>query len=114
MAVDIQINGTSLVPQPKEVRWEPVSVGGKLDGSEALGAYRLLVLEAPDDRADNFNWDTFENQVLTSVQVFPPGETTDTGSATVYNSGAVSKSLKYATGPDYLLRGVALRILVVA
>lgn len=96
MAVEIQINGTALNPQPRTGDWRPFIQGGKLDGTDGTGAYRTLVLRSPNSRGGtaNFNWEDFENSVLTSIQAFPPGETMKNGSATTYNSGVVSKPIK--------------------
>lgn len=101
MAVTVAINGTTLNPQPRDVTWEPVSSGGKLDGTDSLGAYDTLVLTTPPARGGtaNFNWDSFENSVLTSIVAPAKGETMSSGSGTTYNSGVVSGPIKVSSKP---------------
>ena len=115
MAVSIQMNGTALVPQPQETTWEPFTAGEALDGTEARGSYYTHVLRAPVSRggAANFNWASFENVVLTSITTHPPGQTMKNGTETLYNSGAVTKTLSYETPPGDILRNVEFRVLVV-
>lgn len=92
MTVTVSINGTALNPQPRNVIWKPATVGGKLDGTMGLGAYDELTLTAPPARGGTaaFNWDDFENTVLTSIVAPAKGETMQSGSGTTYNSGVVS------------------------
>jgi hypothetical protein len=116
MAVEIQINGTALNPQPRTATWELQSFGGKLDGTDSLGAYDILVLRSPPARGGtaNWNWNTFENQTLSSVQAMPRGQTMKNGSATTYNSGVVSKPIMVIPAPpgDYI-DSVELRVAVI-
>lgn len=115
MAVTIQINGTTLNPQPKDTSWESEIVGGKLDGTNAKGAYLIHTLKAPPFRGGtaNFNWDSFDDTVLTSIQTHPPGQTMKTGTATTYNSGVVARSLKFRAEPGDIISGVELEIAIV-
>ena len=101
MTVTVSINGTTLVPQPRDVKWEPKAIGGKLDGTDALGSYDMLTLEAPPARGGTatFNWDDFENTVLTSIVAPAKGETMTSGSGTTYNSGVVSKPITVTSKP---------------
>jgi hypothetical protein len=101
MTVTVAINGTTLVPQPRDVKWEPSPVGTKLDGTNALGAYDVLTMTAPPARGGtaNFNWDSFENSVLTSIVAPARGETMSSGSGTTYNSGVVSGPITVASKP---------------
>jgi hypothetical protein len=116
VTVEVQINGTALNPQPRTATWELNPVGGKLDGTEHLGAYDTLILLSPPARGGtaNWNWTDFENQVLTSVQVMPRGQTLKNGSATTYNSGVVAKSIvTVASPPGDIVESVEFRVMVV-
>lgn len=106
MTVEIQINGTALVPQPRDANWRPTPNGPKLDGTEDVSSYDTLVLRAPPARGGtaNFNWGDFENQVLTSIQAFPKGQTMKTGTATTYNSGVVSAPITVSAQPGDILQ----------
>jgi hypothetical protein len=115
MTVTVQINGTTLNPQPSETAWEESVTGGKLDGTDALGAYSVLTLRAPVESGGtaNWNWSDFENQVLTSITV-PDRLETMRGTGTTYSSGVVSKKItKTNAPPGGLVRGVEMRVLVV-
>jgi hypothetical protein len=116
MAVTVQINGTTLNPQPASVDWESNIIGGKLDGSEAIGAYEAVTLRAPVDNGGtvNWNWSTYENQTLTSIVLPARFETMKEASGTTYNSGVVSKRIRAIDAPPGgLVRGVEMRVLVV-
>ena len=116
MTVSIQMNGTALNPQPRTANWELPGEGGKLDGTDHLGAYDILVLRSPPARGGtaNWNWSTFENQVLTSVVAMPRGQTMKTGTETTYNSGVVSKPITpVGSEPADIVPGVEFRVLVV-
>ena len=116
MTVSIQIDGTALNPQPRTATWDLNSGGGKLDGTDHLGAYDTLVLRSPPARGGtaNWNWKDFENQVLTSIQAMPRGQTMKTGSATTYNSGVVAKPIStVVASPGDIVESVELRVLVV-
>jgi hypothetical protein len=109
----IEINGTELSPQPAAARWEETISGGKLDGTDALGAYKLFRISAPILVGQTFNWQTYENQVLTSLQAFAPGAR-PTAADVVYSSGVVSRKIKSFDMPgDLTITGVELEILVV-
>lgn len=113
MTVTIAINGTTLVPQPQTTRWEPVEVGGKLDGTQATGAYYRHILTSPPFAGTaNFNWDTFDNTTLTSITTHAPGDTM-TGGTVTYSAGVVSKTLKFTSPPGGIVQSVDLEILVV-
>lgn len=115
MTVEIQCNGTALFPQPRDVNWESVQVSGKLDGTDAIGAYEILVLKAPPEAGGtaNWNWSNFENSVLTSVQA--PARFDNTfGTAVTYNSGVVSERIKRIDSTvGNVINGVEMRIKVV-
>lgn len=113
---EVQINGTALNPQPRDASWELSTIGPKLDGTDALGAYDVLVLRSPPSRGGtaNWNWSTFENQVLTSVQTIPRGQTLKSGTNTVYSSGVVAKAITpITTTPGDIVEAVELRLQVV-
>ncbi len=116
MTVEIQINSTALIPQPRTATWELSGEGGKLDGTDHLGGYDTLVLRSPPSRGGtaNWNWADYENQALTSVQAMPRGQTMRNGTETTYNSGVVSKPIPTAgSEPGDIVPSVELRILVV-
>ena len=115
MTVTVQINGTTLNPQPADTRWDTMTVGGKLDGTDTTGAYLVHILSAPVDNGGtaNWNWTDYDNTVLTSIATHAPFDTMrDT--ATTYNSGVVSKPIKtIRTEPGGIVTGVEMRVLVV-
>lgn len=116
MAVTIQINGTTLDPQPQMTSWSPMTVATKLNGTESLGGYKLHTLTAPPDYGGTayWNWSSFENAVLTSIQTHSPLTDMVNGSATTYNSGVVSKPIRQIeTTPGGIVRSVILEILVI-
>lgn len=109
----IAINGTDLLPQPAQARWEDTIIDGKLAGTEALGAYKTFRIQAPILAGQTFNWDTFENQVLTSLQAFAPADR-PSGSNVIYNSGVVSRKIKtYQSPEDRTVTGIELEISVI-
>jgi len=109
----IAINGTILQPQPANDAWEDAVVDTVLDGTEAIGAYKIFRMQAPNLAGQAFNWDTFENQVLTSLQTYAPGDL-PTGTDVVYNSGVVAKKIsRYQSPLDRSVTGVELVLLVV-
>lgn len=115
MSVTIQINSTTLIPQPGETSWEQVAMGEKLDGTNGLGAYWVHTLKAPvfSGGTASFNWDSFDNSVLTSIRTHAPGDTMR-GTAVTYSSGVVSKPIMTLTAPPGgLVREVELRISVI-
>ena len=89
--VTIKINGTSLVPQPMEANWISEIVDQKLNGTDAIGSYQIFKMAAPRNR--NSNWDDYENQVLTSLQAFAPGDTPN-GASVLYSAGVVSRKIR--------------------
>jgi len=115
MTVEIQLDGTALTPQPRETTWQTPIVGGKMDGTEALGSYYTLTLRAPvgSGGTANWNWGNFANSVLTSIQAHAPYDTMK-GSAVTYNSGVVARAVRtISTPPGGLVRGVEMDILII-
>lgn len=115
MAVTVAINGTTLNPQPAEVNWSTDVIDGKLDGTEAVGAYMVATLKAPVDSGGtvNWNWGTYDNLVLSSI-VLPPPYSTQRDTGTTYSSGVVSKAIRKIEAPlGGLVRGVEMQVLVI-
>jgi hypothetical protein len=109
----IKINGTALSPQPAGEVWEENIAGGKLNGTEESGAYKIFRLQAPVLAGQVFNWQQFENQVLTSLQAYAPGDLS-TGADVVYSSGVVSRKIKRFESPlDRTVTGVELEIAII-
>lgn len=109
----IKINGVELQPQPARDTWEAPAVGQKLNGTEEIGAYMVYRMFAPPLAGQTFNWRQFENQVLTSLQTYAPGELT-TSADVIYSSGVVSQKIKtYEMPEDQSIVGIELDILVV-
>lgn len=109
----IKINGTALQPQPAHDVWEENVPGGKLNGTDELGAYKIFRMTAPTLAGQVFNWQTFENQVLASLQTYAPGDL-PTGADVVYSSGVVSRKIKTLESPlDRTVTGVELEIAVI-
>jgi len=92
MPVTIKLNGTDLIPQPMEANWGTTITEQKLNGTDATGAYQTFRISAPRFRDSGYNWDDYENQVLTSLQAFAPGDTPN-GASVLYNSGVVSRKI---------------------
>jgi len=115
MAVTVQINGATLNPQPASVDWESNIIGGLLSGIDALGAYETVILRAPVDQGGtaNWNWASYENQVLTSITI-PARFSTMRDTGTTYSSGVVSSRIsRIDAPPGGLVRGVEMRVRVV-
>ena len=115
MTVTVAINGVTLNPQPADVVWDSPITGGKLDGTDALGAYETVTLKAPVDRwgTANWNWSTYSNLVLTSI-VLPARFDTMRGTGVTYSSGVGSRRIKHIANPvGGLVRDVELEILVI-
>lgn len=115
MSVTVQINGVTLNPQPAEVNWSTDVIDGKLDGTEAVGASMIATLRAPVDGGGtvNWNWDTYDNSVLSSI-VLPPPFSTQRDTGTTYSSGVVSRAIrKIDAPPGGLVRGVEMQVLVI-
>lgn len=110
----IQINGTTLIPQPRTIEWISSDVGGKLDGTTATGAYDVLVLKSPPSNGGtaNFNWGDYENSTLTSVRVMAKGDSQKTGANVTYSSGAVSRPIKIISKPGDIIE-TQMEILVI-
>lgn len=115
MSVSVQINGVVLNPQPADVLWDSPTQGGKLDGTDSLGAYEKVTLKFPVDRGGTANWNlsTYENSVLTSI-VLPARFDTMRGTGVTYSSGVVSKRIKHIANPvGGLIKEVELEVLVI-
>lgn len=112
----VTINGTALVPQPRSIRWQPATLGGVVNGTDALGAAYTVTLTSPPMRGGtaNFNWTSFENATLTSITIPTRPETLKASSFTTYNSTVVSKPVRQVSSvPGNLLEGVSIDVLVV-
>lgn len=94
--VTIKINGTTLSPQPMEANWITEVVDQKLNGTDALGAYQIFRISTPRTRNSAYNWNDFENSVLTSIQAFAPGDT-PSGASVLYSAGAVARKIREYT-----------------
>jgi len=113
MSVSVLVNGVALIPQPSDAVWDSPLTGGKLDGTDALGAYETVTLKAPVHRGLVSNWSTYENQVLVSI-VLPARFDTMRGTGVTYSSGVVSKRIKHIANPvGGLVRDVELEIMVI-
>lgn len=113
MAVTIQINGVTLIPQPAETVWEPAPIAQKLDGTDGLGAYWILTIKAPVTRGGTCNWYTYDNTVLSSIKAHAPGDTMR-GTEVTYNSGVVSKPIMRSSAPPGgLVHDIEMVVLVV-
>ena len=107
----ITINGTALNPQPRAKVISSNSQGGKLDGTDALGAYAIIELTSTVARGGtaNFNWDSFENSVLTSIAL-PAKTATLQDANTTYSSGVVASSISVQSRPGNILEQVSMTI----
>lgn len=115
MSVVVAINGVTLNPQPADVVWDSSVTGGKLDGTESAGAYEMVTLKAPVERGGtaSWNWQTYENSVLTSI-VLPARFDTMRGTGVTYSSGVASKRIKHIANPvGGLVKEVELEIMVI-
>ena len=109
----IAINGIELEPQPAVTSWEDIITNSNLNGTDGLGAYKLFRMQAPALAGQDFNWDDFENQVLTSLQTYPPnGLYTDAD--VIYTAGIVSRKIaKYESPIDNSVINVELVLQVI-
>jgi hypothetical protein len=115
VSVTVAINGVTLNPQPADVVWDSALTGGKLDGTDARGAYETVTLRFPVDRGGTANWNlsTYENIVLTSI-VLPARFDTMRGTGVTYSNGVVSKRIKHIANPvGGLVKDVELEVLVI-
>lgn len=115
MTVTVSINGTTLNPQPAEVDWTTNTIEGKLDGTEATGAYMVATLKAPvrSGGTANWNWGNYDNLVLSSI-VLPAPFSTQRDTGVTYSSGVVSRAIKQMQAPPGgLVRGVEMEVMVV-
>lgn len=109
----IKINGTTLQPQPANDGWQTDIAGQVLNGTQAVGSYQMFRMQAPALAGQSFNWDQFENQVLTSLQAYAPGDL-PTGADVIYNSGVVSQKIaQYQSPLDRSVTGIELVLLVI-
>jgi hypothetical protein len=109
----IAINGVTLLPQPANDVWKDAVIDGVLNGTEAVGAYKIFRMQAPALAGQPFNWDNFENRVLTSLQAYAPGDV-PTGANVVYSAGVVSKKIsRYQSPLDRSVTGVELVVQVI-
>jgi hypothetical protein len=108
----IKINGTELQPQPAQDIWEDTVIDQVLDGTDAVGALKAFVIEAPVLAGQVFNWRQFENQILASLQTYAPGDL-PTGADVIYSDYVASgKISRYRMPVDQTVTGVTMRILV--
>ena len=113
--MEVQINSVTLNPQPRETSWETEVTGGKLNGTDATGASLVHVLKAPVDKGGtaNWNWDDYDNTVLTSIQTHAPFDTMQ-GTAVTYSSSVVSKPILRHKGElGGIVADVEMRIMIV-
>jgi hypothetical protein len=110
----IKINGVTLAPQPARAVWQSDITEQKLNGTDEVGAFRIFRIESPKLAGQTFNWLDYENQVLTSLQAYAPGDPPD-GADVVYSSGVVSRKVKEIQMPaeGATIAGVELEIAVV-
>ena len=107
----VQINGTTLSPQPREINWQSEIIDGKLNGTDAVGAYVPVTLSAPVDRGGSWNWASFENQVLTSITI-PARYSTMSDSLTTYNDAIAKKIARTRAKVGDTVDNVELTVLV--
>lgn len=109
---EILLNGIKLEPQPASSEWTVETLGRKLNGTDEGAAFARLMLSSPPLKGQSFNWQQFENQVLTSMTAYAPG-TGPEGAATTYSSGVVARKMTtYSQPSDRTVRQVILEILV--
>lgn len=109
----IRINGTDLQPQPAVDSWESVVTNQNLNGTNGVGAYMLYRMRAPNLAGQVYNWDSFENQVLTSLETHAPADLYNDANVT-YNAGVVAQKItKYESPLDNSITGVELVLLVI-
>lgn len=107
----IDINGVILIPQPNEAQFAQPTLGGILNGTEEEGVYWVITLTAPIYRNTAYNWDVFENQVLTSLDLWAPGDGPD-DTPVVYDDVIAKAISSYRNPADRTVRNVSLDILV--
>lgn len=108
----IAIDGIILEPQPAWDEWEEPFIQQKLNATDALGAFRIFRMRAPNLAGQTFNWQLFENQELIAFQTYAPGDV-PTGANVIYASGVVSRQIKRYTSPlDRSVTGIELEILI--
>jgi hypothetical protein len=92
----VTINGTALLPQPRNATWRTTVLGGAVNGTDAIGAAYIVTLLSPSARGGtaSFNWASFENQTLTSITVPTRSESLKASSFTTYNATVVSRSIR--------------------
>lgn len=115
MTVTVAINGVTLNPQPSSIDWETNVIEQKLNGTDGAGAYQVVTIKAPLDRggSSNFNWDSYDNTVLSSI-VLPAPFDTMRGTGVTYSSGVVSRAIRHVSAPPGgLIRDVEMQVLVV-
>lgn len=110
----IKINAVTLLPQPAAARWEEHIAGSKLNGTDEVGAYKIFTITSPPlAEGESFNWQTYENQVLTSLQAFAPGDQ-PSGANVTYSAGVVSRKIRTFQMPlERTVQGVELQIAVI-
>lgn len=109
----IAINGTTLQPQPMDDSWEDAIISGKLNGTDEIGAYKIFRMRCPALGGQDFNWDLFENQVLSSLTAYAPGELPTSANVT-YTDGVISRKISRYNSPlDRSVTGVELVIQVI-
>lgn len=109
----ILLNDTLLSPQPSSAVWSVPVTGDNLDGTQTTGAYATFTISSPPIKKQFFNWPAFENQVLTSLTCYAPGDGPESN-AVVYSAGVVSRKITtYQMPEDRTVKQVQLEILVV-
>lgn len=109
----IKIDGVTLQPQPAFDAWEDEVGSGVLNGTQVVGAYKRFRMRSPTLAGQVFNWASFENQVLTSLQAYAPGDV-PTGANVIYSGGVVAQKIsKYDSPLDRSVTGVELVLLVI-
>lgn len=88
--------------------------GSKLNGTDEVGAYKIFTITSPPlVEGEAFNWQTFENQPLTSLQAFAPGDQ-PSGANVTYSAGVVSRKIRAFEMPlERTVQGVELQIAVI-
>lgn len=116
MAVVVLVNGGTLNPQPADITWEPNVIDQKLNGVDGLGAYYVVTLRAPADYSGsaNWNWDSYDNTVLSSIVLPAPYESMKTGTGTTYSSGVVSRAIRKVASPvGGLIKDIEMQVQVI-
>lgn len=113
---NVIIDGSTLVPQPANINWQATVIKGKVNGTEAVGSAYIVTLTAPNSRGGtaNWNWSSFENQVLTSIVIPARGQTLQNASFTTYNTKVVGKAIRQVRSvPGNILTPAQFDVLVV-